>query len=685
MENQYEQFLSEDNFTLAYMRLKTATRSPYKEFFYDDFKLFEVYFDQYIKQLVHEIKENIFEPRQCVKYFMPKKKNLARPITMLTLLDQIVYQAIANIVADVCHPYMSKYFNKNTFGNVFIPTTADNRIFFYEKWKFQWKKYNSTKRDAFNEGYEFSTDFDIASFYDTIDHRILKQVMEKFGVCSEINELLLKCLSAWTKSNSASFPFQKSCGIPQGPVSSALFAEVYLFQLDNEMRKRTQVRYFRYADDISIMAKNEDDCRKMVVYLDLMSRDMSLIPQAEKIETSRIYDIDKHIQNNTLRFSAIQKEFKRSDDTLKESTHKKVKRQFLSCFSSPEKFNKSVIRFALFKMNKDDEVKNAIQDNIKQLELFYDGIVFYFGKHYPNDSDFNEYVTKYLLGDTALFQYNKALIFKGYESLDFNEAIFRANFKAEKPFWIVQYQLISWLIRCKKEQLAKTSYTGDNYYILRCLNDLKVRGLSSDTDAQKVFIETLIESDDPLVSMQGFSLWNEFFWIEKVNAEGKNGYAQRILRADTQDYFGYAMGKLYHLKVPSTFSQLLCKDTLKYKEAKDDIRLFVSYMDIDPGKSLMNLNLLHNVIFDVIAEDKGYSNAGEFGSNLNQMAVAFPLAYIAFEKVNQMRNQRTDAHYKDKTGNPRPRLLQSEYKKSLDDLNLTEAYTEIFLHYGGAT
>ena len=57
MRNQYEQFLSLENFILAYTRLKTMQRSKFKSFFYDDFKAFELYFDDNIQQLCNDVKE----------------------------------------------------------------------------------------------------------------------------------------------------------------------------------------------------------------------------------------------------------------------------------------------------------------------------------------------------------------------------------------------------------------------------------------------------------------------------------------------------------------------------------------------------------------------------------------------------------------------------------------------------
>ena len=675
MNTQMEKFLSLENFKLAYIRLKTAQRSEYKEFYYQDFKAFEAFFDNNINQLLHEVKENIYTPSTCEKYYIPKKKNLARPITLLNLLDQIVYQAIANVVADEMHPIMSRYFNINTFGNMFIHTKSENNIFFYEKWKIQWKRFNRNKKDAFSKGYVYSADFDIASFYDTIDHGILLSLLRKYGIDANLVSLLERCMASWTVSPTSKVEFQKSSGIPQGPISSALFAEIYLFSIDEEMRKQKSIQYTRYADDISIMASSEQDCRRMIVYLDLLARDLSLIPQSEKIEVSYIEDINKHINNVSARFSTIAKEYKKNDNSLSIRTHNKLKKQFLDTINSGE-FNKTIIRFALFKLNKDDNIKKAIIENIKQLELYYDGIIYYFNRHFPSDSDFADHISAYLLGDTVLFQYNKALLFKNDMYLPFSERIFRNNFKDTQRFWIVQYQLLSWLKRNDRVALAVECYTGENYYIKRKINYLKLMSISDD-ELKRLFFERLIADASPMLSIHGLYLWSTHSWNLQIESEGNNGYSKRILEGNNQDYFTYTMNATYGISVPQRFLNSISSNIDIYNEAKNNLRDYISYREINPGLSLMCLDLLHNIFFDVLAEDKKYS-IGDLGASLPQMQDDFPLAFSAFSKVHDMRNQRTFAHYKNKGGQPRMRISVTEYNRLLSDVRLNEAYAEFF-------
>jgi len=676
---QYLRFISKENFILAYQRIKTMPVSHYKSFYRADFRCFELYFDMNIEQLISEVTENIYEPSNCEKYYTPKKRNLARPMTLLTLPDLIVYQALSNIIADSFHPHMMRYFNKNTFGNIFIKSDAENSFFFFERWKKQWQRFNNQKMEAFNQGYEYSMEFDIASFYDTIDHQVLFCVLKTHGIEEELLLLLEKCFKAWTTSSIQRLCFTKNCGIPQGPVSSALFSEIYLFLLDEEMRRQDSIKYFRYADDINIMAKTFEECQKMVVYLDLLARELALIPQSEKIMITHIHDIKTHINNVSSKFSGIAKEFRKNDKKLSDKTHNKLKKQFMKCFEDRD-YNKTIIKFALFKLNKDDDVKYVLIQNIKELELFYKGIIYYFNKFYPNDIDFEKHIVNYLLGETVLFQYNKSLLFKYYEHLGFNNEIFQNNYKERKPFWIVLYQLVNWLERCKRHSLAIESYSGDNYYISQKINYLKAASIS-DGVAKEVFIKSLISSENPMISLQGIFLWDMYMPFNPLpDVEGVNGYSKKILQGVKSDYFTHFFEKLYNLTPSNQFMQLIMANADVYKEIKESLMRFLGSRNSNPSNSLMNLDLLHNVLFDVIGKNKGYTT-DDFGGGLEQLRAEFPATLYSFDKVHQMRNQKTDAHYKDKFGNLRTRISKQEYEDLLSEALLFDAYKEIFDYY----
>ncbi|MBK5240327.1 reverse transcriptase domain-containing protein [Clostridium sp.] len=658
--------------------MKTVKRDEYKEFFYKDFECFELFFEKNIDQLIINIREYIYIPQNCEKYYMPKKKNLARPISLLCLIDQIVYQALANIIADIFYPIMLKYFNANTFGNVFKATTNKNSIFFYERWKTQWKKFNDIKRASYYVGYHYTAEFDIASFYDTIDHNILCEILKEYGIQDDLIEMLRWCLSQWTVSPTANFKFKKSNGIPQGPISSSFISEIYLFKIDEELRKHKNIKYFRYADDINIMAKSQIECQKIVVYLDLLGRDLSLIPQSEKIGIVYIENIDKHINTVSAKFSNIAKEYQKNNNKLKTKTHTKLKKQLIDCIKNTD-LNKTIISFALFKLDKDDDIKNILLQNLNKLELFYKGIIYYFDKNYPSDDTFIKYISSYLLGDTVLYQYNKSLLFKSYRSLKFDEKVFHSNYKNEKRFWIVKYQLINWLKNNEQFDLIMQFDEKNNYYIQREVNFIKYESYKTDYSKQ-VFLKSLICSNDVMTSLHGLNMWYKEF-SHKPIIDNCNDYIKKIINDEEYDYLQYIMVTEFNVEVPDNFL-VLCKETqIVYKEIKDDLRIYINKKNINPNESLMALDLFHNILFDIISKDKEYTT-GDFGSVLDQMASEFPIAYHSFKAVHEIRNQKTLAHYKDKNGKPRLKICQSEFDNFIQSIKLHEAYDEIFIHYG---
>ncbi len=141
---------------------------------------------------------------------------------MLTFIDLLVYQALMNVIADNTFDIISPYYNNTIFGNI-VNTSKANRIdkkFFFKSWKKRWRRFNDVSKEHFTAGYKFLSEFDIASFFDTIDHNILCELLSNnYGIDSEILSLLSKCLETWT-ADSNHQSFKSKHGIPQGPISS---------------------------------------------------------------------------------------------------------------------------------------------------------------------------------------------------------------------------------------------------------------------------------------------------------------------------------------------------------------------------------------------------------------------------------------------------------------------------------
>ena len=70
-----------------------------------------------------------------------------------------------------------------------------------------------------------------------------------------------------------------------------------LAHFDDLKLKGVDFRYFRYVDDIRLFAKNEFGLRRLLVSLDLMSKDIGLFPQSAKISIHRVANIETELKS----------------------------------------------------------------------------------------------------------------------------------------------------------------------------------------------------------------------------------------------------------------------------------------------------------------------------------------------------------------------------------------------------
>lgn len=271
----------------------TNTGSLYKNHFRQIYEAYSVADGKLLEDLRQRLKRGIYEPTDACKIYLPKKSGILRPYTLLSIEDQIVYQALVNVVAERLYPSARQRYYKETFGHLYAGKTSK---FFYRRWQTGYRKFGSAIREAYNKGFVYRAFFDLTACYDSIDHNVLKHFLDELGISNEFNAFLLKCLRHWTKADTEKQIYQGH-GIPQGPLPSGLLAEVVLSHFDNRRSAIKKIKYFRYVDDIRLYAKDEHHLRHMLVELDLLSKSIGLFPQSSKIDISRITDVSAEIKS----------------------------------------------------------------------------------------------------------------------------------------------------------------------------------------------------------------------------------------------------------------------------------------------------------------------------------------------------------------------------------------------------
>lgn len=284
----------QSNLVLAFNRLLTNPESTYKNFFRETYTIYGMASEKNIALLRKKIKAG-YLPTQSIRVFMPKANGLSRMYTLLSIEDQIVYQAYANILAKALtsNRQITKRYKKSVFGNL---CASPDSVFFYQRWQESYRAYTKAIIRSFKQGNKYIASFDLTACYDSINHQLLGSILkEKCAFCDNCATSLIQLLEKWESADGC----ELGTGIPQGPQASGLVAEVVLQEYDSyveALQKTIHFAYFRYVDDIRILAADENTVRWVLFLLDKKSKELGLFPQSSKISTHEIKDIDKEIK-----------------------------------------------------------------------------------------------------------------------------------------------------------------------------------------------------------------------------------------------------------------------------------------------------------------------------------------------------------------------------------------------------
>lgn len=281
-----------ENLRRAWRWIKSNPDKQYKRYFremYGDYSLIE---EDVIRDLIRQLEEKTYVPSHGCKIFIPKASGILRPYTLLAIEDQIVYQAMVNIIAEHLLPRVRLGYYTSTYGNLYA---GKKSAWFYRKWSTGYKFFNDAAKDAFNAGLKYSASFDLTACYDSIDHNVLRHFLQEIKCDNEFIDLLITCLSKWTGTEKSKI--YHNHGIPQGPLASGLLSEVVLKHFDFKYGNQPHMKYMRYVDDIRLFAKSEKELRQMLIRFDRLSKDIGLFPQSSKIEIHEVKNIDDELKS----------------------------------------------------------------------------------------------------------------------------------------------------------------------------------------------------------------------------------------------------------------------------------------------------------------------------------------------------------------------------------------------------
>jgi Reverse transcriptase (RNA-dependent DNA polymerase) len=284
------------NLKRAYRWIMSNPDNQYKSYFRDSYEAFAIASDTHLKWIRQEGIRERYQVAHASKVLIPKPSGILRPITLLSVEDQIVYQACVNLIADALKKKTGRRYDKRVFAHLYAGRSS---AFFYKQWQSSYRKFGRRIRAAYTNGYRFIANFDLTSFYDSIDHHVLTHFLNELTIDRDTTTFLMDCLRHWTSTTWSLGPtnIYHGHGIPQGPLSSGMLSEAVLLHLDEAGEQGSKTIYLRYVDDIKILAKTEDELRRKLIKLDITAKEIGLFPQTSKINIHEITDPDDEVKS----------------------------------------------------------------------------------------------------------------------------------------------------------------------------------------------------------------------------------------------------------------------------------------------------------------------------------------------------------------------------------------------------
>lgn len=240
-KNVFEKIISTENLFLAWDKFKKGKRQKL------DVQEFEFNLEERLFRLQRELKSQIYRHGHYKSFHIQDPK--PRHIHKAEVQDRIVHHAVFNILNPVFEPtFISHSFScrigKGTHKGV-------NQLTSFLR-----------KASKNNRRVCFALKCDIKKFFYTIDHQILVSIIEKRIKDRKALWIVEEIIKSFVSEYSTLFERK---GLPLGNLTSQLFANIYLNELDWFIKHKLKEKYYlRYTDDFIIVREDECQLRRTI-------------------------------------------------------------------------------------------------------------------------------------------------------------------------------------------------------------------------------------------------------------------------------------------------------------------------------------------------------------------------------------------------------------------------------------
>ena len=223
--NLFSKIIVFDNIHLAYLKAKKNKR------YHHDVLVFLGNLTANLLEIKRELETETYVHSKYHEFIVNESKK--RKIRAPAFRDRVMHHALCNIII----PIFEKSFIYNSYAC--RKEKGSHRAI---------KKLRCFLKDKNNT---YCLQCDISKYFDSINHDVLIEIIKKKIGCEKTIRLIIKIIDSFNKDTGV--------GIPIGNLTSQLFANIYLNELDQFVfRELKQKYYIRYMDDFLLLGSKKE-------------------------------------------------------------------------------------------------------------------------------------------------------------------------------------------------------------------------------------------------------------------------------------------------------------------------------------------------------------------------------------------------------------------------------------------